>query len=174
MFDTLHPLFNFCCLVCLAWPVAAAINAFGLGASYDSTQSNVIFRVYSSRATRIEVYIYATPMGSPEALHFPLNPDSNTKIFSVSIPVATLRTAGITGPVYYGYRAWGPNWPYSSGWTKGSGAGFIADVDAQGNRFNPNKLLMDPYAREISHDPINATWTDGAVYASGASYPQSR
>ena len=72
--------------------------------------------------------------------------------------------------MYYGYRAWGPNWPFSSSWTKGSSAGFISDVDAQGNRFNPNKLLIDPYAREISHDPINATWTDGTVYASGASY----
>jgi isoamylase len=26
-------------------------------------------------------------------------------------------------------------------WTKGSSAGFISDVDARGNRFNPNKLL---------------------------------
>ena len=31
--------------------------------------------------------------------------------------------------------------------------GFIADVDADGNRMNPNKLLFDPYARELSHDP---------------------
>jgi glycogen operon protein len=55
-------------------------------------------------------------------------------------------------------------------WTKGSSAGFLSDVDAQGNRFNPNKLLIDPYAHEISHDPINATWTDGTVYASGPRY----
>ena len=154
----------------LALPAEAAINAYGLGASYDSTQSNVIFRVYSSRATRIEVDLYASPMGSPEVLRFPLSANSSTNIFSASIPVATLQAAGITGPVYYGYRAWGPNWPFSSGWTKGSSAGFISDVDAQGNRFNPNKLLIDPYAHEISHDPINATWTDGTVYASGASY----
>jgi isoamylase len=52
--------------------------------------------------------------------------------------------------VYYGYRAWGPNWPFSNSWTKGSSAGFISDVDAQGSRFNPNKLLIDPYAHEIS------------------------
>jgi isoamylase len=43
-------------------------------------------------------------------------------------------------------------------------------VDAQGNRFNPNKLLIDPYAHEISHDPVNAIWGDFTVYASGASY----
>jgi len=157
-------------LLFLALPAVAAINAYGLGASYDSTQSNVIFRVYSSRATRIDVYLYASPMGSPEVLSFPLSANSSTNIFSVSIPVATLQAAGIAGPVYYGYRAWGPNWPYSSSWTTGgSNAGFISDVDAQGNRFNPNKLLIDPYAHEISRDPVNATWTDGTVYASGAS-----
>lgn len=160
----------FCCLLCLAPSAEAAINAFSLGASYDSTQSNVNFRVYSSRATRVEVDLYTTPMNSAEALSVPLNADANTNIFSVTIPVATLQGAGITGPIFYGYRAWGPNWPYSSSWTKGSGAGFVSDVDTQGNRFNPNKLLIDPYAREISHDPINATWTDGTVYASGASY----
>ena len=158
------PLFFFSAL-----PAVAAINAYGLGASYDSTQSNVIFRVYSSRATRIDVYLYASPLNSPEVLSFPLSANSGTNIFSTSIPVATLLAAGINGQVYYGYRAWGPNWPFSSSWTKGSSAGFILDVDAQGNRFNPNKLLIDPYAREISHDPINATWTDGTVYASGAS-----
>ena len=162
--------FTFCCLLCLVRPAAAAINAFNLGPSYDSTQSNVVFRVYSSRATRIAVELYATPMNSSEALSVPLNADASTNIFSVSIPIATLQAAGITGPVYYGYRAWGPNWPYSTSWTKGSSVGFVADVDAQGNRFNPNKLLMDPYAREISQDPINATWTDGTVYASGANY----
>jgi isoamylase len=43
-------------------------------------------------------------------------------------------------------------------------------VDTNGNRFNPNKLLIDPYAREISQDPVNATQTDGTVYASGPSY----
>ena len=161
--------FVFGCLLCLTSPASSAINAFNLGPSYDS-QSNIVFRVYSSRATRIEVDLYTTPMNSPEVLSVPLNADTGTNIFSVSIPVAALQTAGIAGPVYYGYRAWGPNWPYSAVWTKGSAAGFVADIDAQGNRFNPNKLLIDPYAREISQDPINAAWTDGTVYASGASY----
>ncbi|HEY1948711.1 MAG TPA: hypothetical protein VGG97_17005, partial [Bryobacteraceae bacterium] len=153
-----------------ALPASAAINAYSLGASYDATRSNVIFRVYSSRAARIEVDLYASPMGSAEVQRFALSANSSDNIFSGSIPVATLQAAGITGPVYYGYRAWGPNWPYLTSWTKGSNAGFLSAVDAQGNRFNPNKLLIDPYAREISHDPVNATWTDGTVYASGASY----
>jgi glycogen operon protein len=158
------------CFLFLALRTEAAIDAYGLGASCDSTQSNVVFRVYSARATRIEVDLYASPMGSPEVLRVPLTANTSTNIFSGSVPVATLQAAGITGPVYYGYRAWGPNWPFLTSWTKGSSAGFISDVDAQGNRFNPNKLLIDPYAHEISHDPVNATWTDGTVYASGASY----
>ena len=70
--------------------------------------------------------------------------------------------------MFYGYRAWGPNWPYSESWTKGSSAGFITDVDASGNRFNPNKLLFDPYALELSHDPINPDNSDPTVFASGA------
>jgi isoamylase len=158
------------CFLFLALPATAAVNALGLGASYDATQSNVIFRVYSSRAARIEVDLYASPMGSPEVLRVPLNANPSTNIFSASIAATTLQTAGITGSVYYGYRAWGANWPFSSNWTKGTSAGFISDVDAQGNRFNPNKLLIDPYAHEISHDPVNAAWTDGTVYASGANY----
>ncbi|HEU0306571.1 MAG TPA: hypothetical protein VFR30_06345, partial [Lysobacter sp.] len=40
--------------------VHAAINAQNLGAKYDGTQSNITFRVYSSRATRIEVWLYKT------------------------------------------------------------------------------------------------------------------
>ena len=157
-------------LLLLTSPGAAAINASSLGASYDATGTSVVFRVYSSRASQIEVDLYAAPMGSAEVLRYTLNFNSSTNIFSTSIALSTLQAAGITGPVYYGYRAWGPNWPFSDGWTKGSGAGFISDVDSQGNRFNPNKLLIDPYAHEISHDPINAIWTDGTVYASGASY----
>jgi glycogen operon protein len=159
----------FRCLL-FALPTMAAINAAGLGASYNSTRSNIIFRVYSSRATRIEVYLYKTAMGATEALRMPLTADPTTHIFSASIPNSRLKAAGLAIPLYYGYRAWGPNWPYSRTWTKGSATGFISDVDGQGNRFNPNKLLIDPYAREISHDPINATWTDGTIYASGASY----
>ncbi len=85
--------------------------------------------------------------------------------------VSTLRnTYGITGTVYYGYRAWGPNWPYVSTWKKGLSNGFVSDVDPNGNRFNPNKLLLDPYAREISQDPNTPSCLDGTIYASGATH----
>ncbi|WNG53618.1 glycogen-debranching protein [Archangium gephyra] len=142
-----------------------------LGAQYDATKSNIAFRVYSSRATRIEVYIYKTPKGAQEVAKYVLTKNTTTNVWSTTVSVATLQnTYGVTGPVYYGYRAWGPNWTYNSTWTKGSSVGFVSDVDAQGNRFNPNKLLMDPYALEISHDPINPNNTDGTVYATGATH----
>jgi glycogen operon protein len=88
----------------------------------------------------------------------------------VTVPTSTLSTQGLGGTLYYGYRAWGPNWPYNASWTKGSSLGFISDVDAAGNRFNPNKLLTDPYALELSHDPTTATMSNGTIYASGATY----
>ena len=150
----------------------AAINPQALGAKYDATQANITFRVYSSRATRIEVWVYKTPAGAQEAVKYVMTRDAATNVWSKTASVATLQsTYGITGPVYYGYRAWGPNWTYSSTWTKGSAIGFATDIDASGNRFNPNKLLLDPYAREISQDPNTATCADGTLYASGALHP---
>ncbi len=159
-------------LVLSCWPLhpaRAAINTHALGAQYDANQANITFRVYSSRATRIEVWIYKTAVGAQETLKYVMTKDAATQVWSKTASVATLQSSyGITGPVYYGYRAWGPNWTYSSAWTKGSATGFVTDIDASGNRFNPNKLLLDPYAREISHDPNTATCTDGTIYASGA------
>ncbi|MEA2490640.1 MAG: isoamylase, partial [Acidobacteriota bacterium] len=148
---------------------SAAIDALQLGARYDGTQANITFKVYSSRATRIEVWIYKDATGFQEKVKYVMVKDAVTNVWSKTASVATLQTTyGITGTVYYGYRAWGPNWPYNASWVKGSGLGFISDVDAQGNRFNPNKLLLDPYAREVSHDPQTATQTDGTRYASGS------
>jgi isoamylase len=147
----------------------AAIDQFALGTRYDATQSNIAFKVYSSRATRIEVWLYSQGAGQQEKVKYVMTKDAATNIWSKTASVVTLKnTYGINGAVYYGYRAWGPNWTYSSTWTKGSAIGFVTDIDVNGNRFNPNKLLMDPYGREISQDPNTSTCTDGTIYASGA------
>lgn len=37
----------------------------------------------------------------------------------------------------------------------------------QRHRFDPNKLLLDPYALEVSHDPITLTFANHAVYRTG-------
>ncbi|HEX7152135.1 MAG TPA: isoamylase [Thermoanaerobaculia bacterium] len=149
----------------------AAIDAHQLGARYDGTQTNITFKVYSSRATRIEVWIYKEPFNFQEKVKYVMVKDPATNIWSKTVAVSTLvNSYAITGPVYYGYRAWGPNWTYNASWTKGSGLGFVSDVDAAGNRFNPNKLLLDPYAREMSQDPIHPTWSDATYFASGPLY----
>jgi glycogen operon protein len=150
-------------------PASAAINPNKLGASYDATRANLTFKVYSGRATRIELYLYSAATGTAEKARYVMTLGTGG-IWSVTLPSTTLTSLGLTGTIYYGYRAWGPNWPYSSSWTKGSSTGFISDVDANGNRFNPNKLLLDPYALEMSHDPTTATMSNGTIYASGATY----
>jgi isoamylase len=150
----------------LAIPAESEINRLHLGAHL--TPENVVFRVYSSRATRIEVNLYRQGANSDEVAHLPLTQDAATAVWSVTIPLDTIRTQlAIAGSIYYGYRAWGPNWPFDPAWTKGSAAGFLQDVDASGNRFNPNKLLLDPYAREISQDPVTPDNPDGSIFASG-------
>jgi isoamylase len=141
-----------------------------LGAIVDSPQNTITFRVYSSAATHLEVWIYNQPLGTQEKLRLPLTQDSVTKIWSVTVSKATLETGGLRGTVYYGYRAWGPNWTFNPAWAKGSNLGFKQDIDERGNRFNPNKLLLDPYALEVSHDPlipVAAGQTDASIYQSG-------
>ncbi|MGB7846440.1 MAG: alpha-amylase family glycosyl hydrolase, partial [Candidatus Acidiferrum sp.] len=146
----------------------AQIDRLGLGARFDASGSQLRFRVYASRATRIELYLYAQPTGADEVARIPLDRDDATSVWSTTLPLTRIRQEfRIAGGIYYGYRAWGPNWPYDPGWTKGSKLGFITDVDAEGNRFNPNKLLYDPYARELSHDPLTPQQRDGTIYASG-------
>jgi glycogen operon protein len=152
-----------------AAPAVGAINASKLGASYDATRTSVTFKIFSSRATRIELYLYSSATGTAEQARYVMNAGAGG-VWSASIPVATLNSQGLSGTLYYGYRAWGPNWPYNATWIKGAATGFISDVDANGNRFNPNKLLTDPYALELSHDPTTSTMSNGTIYASGAAY----
>jgi glycogen operon protein len=137
-----------------------------LGAVLDAARSVVRFKVWSSRATAMEVDLYAAPFGEDERIAAPLVRDEKSNVWSVEIPLADVSAKGI-GTIYYGYRAWGPNWPRDPAWTKGSRAGFVADVDDAGNRFDPNKLLLDPYAREMSHDPRGPRPAPGGVFDVG-------
>ena len=154
-----------------AQPARAAVDSQSLGGRFDAAKANITFRVFSSRATKMVVDVYAAPTGAQEKVELELTKDAATNIFAATVSVADLHSGGVTGTVYYGYRAWGPNWPFAEGWTKGSSTGFVTDVDAAGNRFNPNKLLLDPYAREVSHDPRTPDQNSEAPYRSG---PESR
>ena len=133
----------------------------GLGAHYSPDGSEVSFRIASTRATRIELWIYETATNSPEVLRVELARGENS-VFATRVPASELPAT-----IYYGYRVWGPNWQYDPAWQPGSEVGWIADVDSDGNRMNPNKLLIDPYARELSHDPNTPAQPDGAPYATG-------
>ncbi|MCF8205908.1 MAG: hypothetical protein K9J82_12565 [Methylotenera sp.] len=153
-----------------------------LGGQLAANGTTVSFRVFSQNATRLEVVLYRQSYGAPPVARYAMSRLPGTSVWQVLVPVATLRNLGfdidplnpgkLFTDIFYGYRAWGPNWPYVSQWVPGSEAGFLADVDTAANRFNPNKLLLDPYALEVTHDYLSAAVTpqqsDGAVYASGA------
>jgi isoamylase len=133
-------------------PACANINEMQLGASI-STDGTVNFAVYSHNATHIQLCLFASPQGANAVLTRDILAPNGNGVWSAQIPMNALTTAGIS-TVYYGYCAWGSNWIYNSSWTPGSDTGFASVVDSAGNRFNPNKLLLDPYALEISSDPI--------------------
>ena len=111
------------------------------------SDNGITFAVYSKHATRIEVLIFHpdNPDTDLPEQRFPMIKQPGSDIWTVFIGGAGFGT-------HYGYVAWGPNWPYHENFTPGSGIGFMSDCDAQGNRFNPNKLLIDPYARRIHRD----------------------
>ena len=129
-------------LLLLAAPVAAQTP---LGATIVG--GSVQFALYSANATRVEVWIFATPTAStPTATYALTQTDMVNHIWTVTV-------SGLGAGTLYGYRVWGPNWPYNAAWTPGSNAGFISHADASGNRFNPNKLLTDPYAKAVTGEP---------------------
>jgi isoamylase len=145
----------------------AEINEMELGAATSSDGKTVSFAVYSHSATHIELCLFASPQGANAILTQDITAPNGDGVWSAQIPMSALANAGIS-TVYYGYRAWGPNWIYDSSWTPGNDTGFVSVVDSAGNRFNPNKLLLDPYALEISSDPIgpNLPNADPTVFTS--------
>jgi isoamylase len=120
-----------------------ARESFALGAHLDGATAT--FAVYSKNAERVLLEIYGQPIGEAASFDYPMQkgPDDIWRARLHAVPVGT----------YYAFRCWGPNWTFSEAWRRGgSSAGFHADVDDDGHRFNPNKALFDPYARELSHD----------------------
>jgi glycogen operon protein len=139
-----------------------------LGASYDPEGHAFHFRIRSARATRLEVSLFDQPLDAAAKLTVVLRNDVGGDTWSTTVKQSVVSAAAIGATVYYGYRAWGPNWPYDTGFEPGTTRGFVADVDSAGNRFNPNKLLIDPYAHEISQDPLSPGHVDSSVYAVGS------
>ena len=104
---------------------------YPLGATWDGLGIN--FAVFSAHATRIDLCLYK-PAGRHEIARYTM-PEYTDEIWHGYLPDAS---AGLL----YGYRAYGPYEPQ------------------RGHRFNPNKLLLDPYARGLSGALI---WSD-ALY----------
>ncbi len=148
-----------------AAPDAGDTGPFPLGATWGADA--VHFRVRADAATALELDVYTASLGADEVARYPMTRAAAAEPWAADVTHVALASVGITGPVLYGYRAWGPNWTADPAWTKGSATGFVADVDAQGNRFDPNKLLIDPYARELSHDPLQPGALSSAPYDTG-------
>jgi glycogen operon protein len=116
----------------------------------------VNFAVYSERAERIELLLFdadKTESNTPTK-QFPM------KRFG---DVWNLYVEGVGVGQHYGFIVWGPNWTYDPKFVPGTAqgiAGFKSDVDAEGNRMNPNKLLFDPYGKAIHRDH---DWSKGSV-----------
>lgn len=132
-----------------AWDKAA----WPLGAHYDAQTSSTTFAVAAPEATRVLLELYAAPTGRDALTDVDLVRDNDG--------IWRGRVTGVGPGAHYGYRVWGPGWNVDKEWARGnSAAGFVADIGPQGQRFNPNKVLTDPYAREISHAPSSPLITD--------------
>jgi isoamylase len=106
-------------------------NPFPLGATWDGTGVN--FALFSAHATKVELCIFDIE-GKRELERIEL-PEYTDEVWHGYLPDARPGTV-------YGYRVHGPYEP------------------ANGHRFNPNKLLIDPYAKQLVGE---LTW-DPAVF----------
>jgi isoamylase len=104
---------------------------FPLGATWDGKGVN--FALFSANASKVEVCIFDTD-GKREIERFEL-PEYTDEIFHGYV-------TDVAPGTFYGFRVYGPFEP------------------AAGHRFNPNKLLLDPYARAHAG---SLTW-DAAVF----------
>ena len=96
-------------------------SPFPIGSTWDGLGTN--FAVFSAHAERIQLCLF-DPTGRREIARLDL-PECTDEVWHGYLP------NGRTGLIY-GYRAYGPYEP------------------DEGHRFNPHKLLLDPYARRFS------------------------
>ena len=91
-----------------------------LGATWDGLGIN--FAVFSAHATQVDLCVFDAA-GRREVARLPM-PECTDEVFHGYLPEAR-------PGLIYGYRAHGPYRP------------------REGHRFNPHKLLLDPYAKAI-------------------------
>ena len=93
---------------------------YPLGAVFDGNGVN--FAIYSSNATRVQLCLFNKNGTGEKRIDLPQYTD---EVFHGYVK-------GIKPGQLYGYRVYGPYEP------------------EKGHRFNPNKLLIDPYARQLT------------------------
>src|SRR4051812_7582123 len=91
-----------------------------------STDDGVNFSLFSEAATKVELCLFDSPRATTESCKLVL-PEKTNQVWHGFCP--DLRAGQI-----YGYRVYGPDEPFN------------------GHRFNPRKLLLDPYAKQIARD----------------------
>ena len=129
------------------YSVASTDTTAVLGANVKGDKTS--FVLYSANATKVLLEIYSKPFGDAVPLYDYWMTKDSSNYWRITLN-GNLKNA------IYAFRCWGPNWIYSDEWQRGgSSIGFISDCDSNGNRFNPNKVVFDPYAKEITHDPSN-------------------
>jgi isoamylase len=102
---------------------------YPLGATWNGLGVN--FAVYSEHATRVELCLFDGPQAMQESERIPL-PEQTNMVWHGYLP-------DIRPGQHYGYRLHGPYEPH------------------HGHRFNPNKVVLDPYAKAIGR-PVE--WDD--------------
>jgi isoamylase len=104
-------------------------SPYPLGATWDG--SGVNFALSSENAEAVELCLFDQPYGEPEVVRIPMR-EQTDYVWHIYLPEAR------PGQIY-GYRVYGPFDPQN------------------GHRFNPNKLLLDPYAKATT-GPVE--WSD--------------
>ncbi len=144
-----------------------SVDVFPTGAHYDGEDAT--FSVYSGNAEMVILEVYDDAFGVEAKYRYPMERKGDHW---------QAKLADVPEGTNYAFRFFGPNWRYTQDWEPGSDKGFRADVDEFGNRFNPNKVIADPYGRELSHDKdsraLRAAGHDPGVYGSGNDVYQGR
>ncbi len=96
-------------------------SPYPLGATWDGAGVN--FALFSEHATRVELCLFEGPNGNEELARIQLT-EQTDQVWHIYLPE-------VRPGQQYGYRVHGPYEP------------------AKGHRFNPAKLLRDPYAKAI-------------------------
>jgi isoamylase len=104
-------------------------SPYPLGATWDGKGVN--FALFSEHAAKVELCLFDAVDAKTEAHRIPL-PEYTDQVWHTYLPEV------LPGQLY-GYRVHGPYEPQ------------------QGQRFNPNKGLLDPYAKSIGRD---VRWAD--------------